>query len=103
MRLRINIEFIGLDEIKVTKFSGSKTLKVSEFKGRVFDFDSFKMVDSKSKTDFCIGVWGGDGSLEEPWELAIKKRNYDSGKHEIVEIMHAKLQRQLIVERTIMP
>ena len=61
MRLRIHIEFIGLGEIKITKFSGNVTIKIEDMQNRLFDFDSFKLVDRRNATDFCLGIWDGDG------------------------------------------
>ncbi|MHA2279991.1 MAG: hypothetical protein ACXAC5_03820 [Promethearchaeota archaeon] len=105
MRLRVHIEFLGLDQVKITKFSRNKTINVKDLTGRLFDFDSFGFVShhGNAQTDFCLGIWNGDGSLAEPYELAIHKRDYDDGKLKVVGLMCAKGLREITVEETLMP
>jgi len=104
MRLRVHIEFLGLNQVKITKFSGNKTINVKDLENSMFCFESFKfVVGHHDKTDFCLGHWDGDGSLEEPYELAVHKRNYDDNRMEIVGLLHAKVKREITVEETLMP
>ena len=103
MRLRVHIEFVGFDRIKITKFSGSKTINVKDLQNKWFDIDSFSLVDRYGKTDFCVAHWDGDGSLSEPYELVIYKRNYDTSEMEEVGFIHAKDKREITVEETLVP
>jgi len=103
MRLRVHIEFLGQDRIKITKFSGQKTIAIKDLmKGNSFDFDSFTMKHA-SESDFCLSHWDGNGTLAEPYLLIAFKRDYDSGNMEHVGEVDAKNKRSTTIEETLMP
>lgn len=103
MRLRVHIEFLGLDQVKITKFSRTRTIDVKDLEGRLFDFDSFKFVNSRDDSDFYLSHWDGEGTISDPYELSIHKRNYDTGSMETVGLVCAKGPREVVVEETLMP
>jgi hypothetical protein len=104
MKLRVHIEFIGSDKVKITKFSGIKTISVKDLigGGKVFDFDTFTFVDGIS-SDYGLQSWGGNGTISNPYELMVIKRNYDNMRYESRGTINAKSSREITVEETLMP
>lgn len=113
MKLRVHIEFIGPDHLRVTKFSGQKTISIKSFadkKCKVFDLSSFKFAYfDDNKTDFYIrnydirDGWDGKGTPEKPYVLGVFKINYDNNRFEFISELHAKENREVTVEVTLMP
>lgn len=106
MRLRVHVKFVGRDRVQVTKFSGQKTLNIKDFEGnkKAFDFDSFDFVRNDTKsTGFCLCNTSGDGTISDPYELIIYRKNYDIDQFERMgDKLDPKTNREATVESTIM-
>jgi hypothetical protein len=106
MKLRVGIEFVGMDRLQITKFSGQKTINIKSFNGNtsIFDFNSFSLVkNSEEASNFCLVLTGGSGVLSDPYSLAVYQWNYDTGRFELAAELDAKNNRKAIVEGLVLP
>ena len=104
MRLRVHVEFVGSDKVKVTKFSGSKTLQIADLSSyKLFDIDTFTITSSQNDTSFCLAFKSGTGTVTAPYEVDVYKRNYDTDRLEIAATVCCVGQREVTVEATLMP